>query len=158
MYLWRAVDSTGEILGIPCQPKQGKAAALKLMRKLLKKQGYTLCVHVTDKRPSTEQPNAGWGFRLVTSRVWGEQSGVNLTSGGAKSRAEDVGLQGSRISPAVPLPLLRRLQHLKPPAPSRSPPFAAPPQGRGRGVMASCNCRRLNEVAYQPYCCSVSFL
>src|ERR687885_1735157 len=39
MYLWRAVDSEGEILDLLVQPKQDKAAAPKLMRKLLKKQG-----------------------------------------------------------------------------------------------------------------------
>ncbi len=49
MYLWRAVDSEGEILDLPVQPKRDKAAALKLMRKLLKKQGYAPGVLVTDK-------------------------------------------------------------------------------------------------------------
>jgi putative transposase len=32
MYLWRAVDSEGEILDLLVQPKRNKAAALKLMR------------------------------------------------------------------------------------------------------------------------------
>jgi putative transposase len=49
MYLWRAVDSEGEILDVLVQPKRNKAAALKLMRKLLRKQGYTPRVLVTDK-------------------------------------------------------------------------------------------------------------
>ena len=49
MYLWRAVDSEGEILDLLIQPKRDKAAALKLMRKLLKKQGYVPSVLVTDK-------------------------------------------------------------------------------------------------------------
>jgi hypothetical protein len=40
MYLWRAVDSEGEILDLLVQPKRDKAAALRLMRKLLRKQGY----------------------------------------------------------------------------------------------------------------------
>ena len=52
MYLWRAVDSEGEILDILVQPKRNKAAALKLMRKLLKKQGFPPSVLVTDKLPS----------------------------------------------------------------------------------------------------------
>jgi transposase-like protein len=37
MYLWRAVDSDGEILDVLVQPKRNKAAALKIIRKLLKK-------------------------------------------------------------------------------------------------------------------------
>jgi putative transposase len=49
MYLWRAVDSEGEVLDLLVQPKRDKAAALKLMRKLLKKQGFAPRVLVTDK-------------------------------------------------------------------------------------------------------------
>ena len=36
MYLWRAVDSEGEVLDILVQRRRDKRAALKLMRKLLK--------------------------------------------------------------------------------------------------------------------------
>ena len=39
LYLWLAVDSEGEILDILVRTKRDTAAALKLMRKLLKKQG-----------------------------------------------------------------------------------------------------------------------
>jgi transposase-like protein len=35
MYLWRAVDSEGEVLDLLVQPKRDTAAALRLMRKLL---------------------------------------------------------------------------------------------------------------------------
>ena len=40
VYLWRAVDGEGEVLDILVQTKRNKAAALKLMRKLLKKYGF----------------------------------------------------------------------------------------------------------------------
>ena len=49
MYLWRAVDSEGEVLDLLIQPKRDTAAALRLMRKLLKKQGYAPDQLVTDK-------------------------------------------------------------------------------------------------------------
>ena len=49
MYLWRAVDSEGEVLDLLVQPKRDTKAALRLMRKLLKKQGYTPDELVTDK-------------------------------------------------------------------------------------------------------------
>ena len=52
MYLWRAVDAEGEVLDCLVQSKRNKAAALKLMRKLLKKQGISLTAIVTDKLPS----------------------------------------------------------------------------------------------------------
>ena len=40
MYLWRAADSEREVLDILVQSRRNKRAALKLMRKLLKKQGF----------------------------------------------------------------------------------------------------------------------
>ena len=52
MYLWRAVDAEGEVLDFLIQSKRNKAAALKLMRKLLKKQGVSPTAIVTDKLPS----------------------------------------------------------------------------------------------------------
>ena len=40
VYLWRAVDSEGEVLDVLVQTRRNKTAALKLMRKLLKKYGF----------------------------------------------------------------------------------------------------------------------
>jgi putative transposase len=40
MYVWRAVDSEGEVLEILVQPQRDKAAALRLLRKLLRRQGF----------------------------------------------------------------------------------------------------------------------
>ena len=51
-YLWRAVDSEGEVLEILVQSRRNKRVALKLMRKLLKKQGFVPDAVVTDKLPS----------------------------------------------------------------------------------------------------------
>ena len=51
-YLWRAVDSEGEVLEILVQSRRNKRAALKLMRKLLKKQEFVPDAVVTDKLPS----------------------------------------------------------------------------------------------------------
>ncbi len=49
MYLWRAVDDEGEVLDVLVQRRRDKAAALKLMRKLLRKQGFAPNVVTTDK-------------------------------------------------------------------------------------------------------------
>lgn len=49
MYLWRAVDREGEILDVLVWSRRDKAAALRLMRKLLKKQGSAPGVLVSDK-------------------------------------------------------------------------------------------------------------
>ena len=52
MYLWRAIDSEGQVLDILVQPRRDKKAAFKLMRRLLKKQGYTPDQVITDRLPS----------------------------------------------------------------------------------------------------------
>ena len=49
MYLWRAVDAEGEVLDILVQARRDKRAALKLMRKLLKRQGFVPKAVVTDR-------------------------------------------------------------------------------------------------------------
>jgi putative transposase len=48
-WLWRAVDDEGEVLDPLAQGRRNKAAAVKLMRKLIKKQGFAPGVLVTDK-------------------------------------------------------------------------------------------------------------
>jgi transposase-like protein len=52
IYLWRAVDNEGEILDLLVQPRRDRAAAVRLMRKSLKRQRYAPTVLVTDKLPS----------------------------------------------------------------------------------------------------------
>src|SRR5437773_4462208 len=49
MYLWRAVDHEGEVLDMLVQRRRDTQAALRLMRKLLKKQGFAPKLLVTDK-------------------------------------------------------------------------------------------------------------
>jgi hypothetical protein len=49
MYLWRAVDHEGEVLDLLVQSRRDSRAALRLMRKLLRKQGFVPKLLVTDK-------------------------------------------------------------------------------------------------------------
>jgi putative transposase len=49
VYLWRAVDAEGEVLDVLVQTRRNKWAALKLMRKLLKKYGFVPDKLVTDE-------------------------------------------------------------------------------------------------------------
>jgi putative transposase len=48
-WLWRAVDANGYVLDVLLQSRRNKEAAVRLMRKLLKSQGLTPRVMVTDK-------------------------------------------------------------------------------------------------------------
>ena len=49
MYLWPAVDREGDVLDTLVRSRRKKAAALKLMRNLLKKQGFAQSTIVTHK-------------------------------------------------------------------------------------------------------------
>ena len=48
-WLWRAVDDEGEVLDLLVQSRRNTAAAVRLLRKLLRKQGFTPDTLVTDK-------------------------------------------------------------------------------------------------------------
>jgi transposase-like protein len=60
-WLWRAVDDEGE-LDLLVQRRRDKAAAVKLMRKLLKKQGFAPDVLVADKLRSYSAAKAELGL------------------------------------------------------------------------------------------------
>ena len=49
MYLWRAVEHEGEVLEILVQHRRDKCAAVKLMRKLLRKHGFAPKAVTADK-------------------------------------------------------------------------------------------------------------
>ncbi len=60
MYLWRAVDHEGEVLDVLVQGRRDSRAALRLMRKLLRKQGFAPKLLVTDKlRGANVEPRPG---------------------------------------------------------------------------------------------------
>jgi putative transposase len=48
VYLWRAVDAEGDVFDVLVQSRRNKQAALKLMRKLLKKYGFVPDRLITD--------------------------------------------------------------------------------------------------------------
>jgi transposase-like protein len=52
MYFWRAVDEESEVLDMLVQKRRNKQAALRLLRKLLKRQGIRPDTIVTDGLPS----------------------------------------------------------------------------------------------------------
>src|SRR5208283_594438 len=61
-WLWRAVDDEGEVLDLLVQRRRDKTAAVKLMRKLLKKQGFAPDVLVTDKLRSYGAAKSAMGL------------------------------------------------------------------------------------------------
>src|SRR3954451_8494195 len=69
LWLWRAVDSEGEILDMLVQPRRDKAAALRLMRKLLRKQGYAPTVLVPIGWLATGALAGSLGCELATNKA-----------------------------------------------------------------------------------------
>ena len=78
VYLWRAVDCEGEVLDVLVQSRRTKRAALKLMRKLLKSQGFSPDAVVTDKLPSYGAALSELGMRAR-----------HITGGRINNRAEN---------------------------------------------------------------------
>ena len=76
--LWRAVDCEGEVLDVLVQSRRNKRAALKLMRKLLKSQGFSPDAVVTDKLPSYGAALSELGMRAR-----------HITGGRINNRAEN---------------------------------------------------------------------
>jgi transposase-like protein len=94
VYLWRAVDHEGEVLDLVVQRGRDKAAALKLMRKLLKKQGFTPTVIVTDKLRSYAAAFAELGLVVHHERGLRQNNRAEVST----SRSADAGerCSGSR--------------------------------------------------------------
>jgi hypothetical protein len=67
-WLWRAVDDEGEVLDLLVQRRRDKTAAVKLIRKLLKKQGLAPDVLVSAR---TARQSPQWDCRLGTNKGCG---------------------------------------------------------------------------------------
>lgn len=51
-YLWRAVDQDGDVLDVLVQERKDKQAAVRFFKKLMKGQGRSARLMITDKLPS----------------------------------------------------------------------------------------------------------
>ena len=75
MFLWRAVDSAGEVLDMVVQKRRVKAAALRLLRKLLRRQWIRPAAIITDGLRSYSAATAILG--LVRRRRGVRLRGIN---------------------------------------------------------------------------------
>src|SRR5215208_2948480 len=100
-WLWRAVDQDGIVLDILVQSRHNKAAAKRLLRKLLKKQMRPPRVMITDKLASY-----GAAKREIMPGVEQRQhKGLNNRSENSHptTRVADEALQITRPGPTLPL-------------------------------------------------------
>src|SRR5947207_692516 len=152
MYLWRAVDHEGEVLDMPVQRRRDKRAALRLMRKLLRKRGFAPKLLITDKLGSY-----GVAFRHLGLTCPHEQElrknnrAENLTSGSAATRTQDATVQVSAICAVLPQYPCRRRQHLQSTTPPSLTVHAAGFQSRSGGAVARCRPRRMKSDLSSPW-------
>src|ERR1700746_2530902 len=76
MYLWRAVDHEGGGLDMLGQSRRDGRAALRLMRKLLKKQGFAPKLLITDKLRSYTAAFRRLGLTCPHEQVLGMNNGA----------------------------------------------------------------------------------
>ena len=92
-WLWRAVDNEGKVLDFLVQPKRNARATVKLMRKLLKRQGWAPTRIVTDKLRSYHVAFRALG--LSAEHIDNKRSNnrtVFPASTGATTRVKDAAL------------------------------------------------------------------
>src|ERR1700723_3374898 len=111
VYLWRAVDAEGEVLDVLVQSKRNKHAALKLMRKLLKKYAFVPERLVTDDLRSYSAAVHVLGIERRHER--GRWSRVDDWRSGCRSRGVAVRRQlsyiaGASIRTVAPFPVAAR--------------------------------------------------
>ena len=112
MYLWRAVDSEGEVLDMLVQSRRDKAAAMRLMRKLIKNQGMAPMEIVTDQLKS--YGSAARELGLGAKHIQGKRKNNRAEGSQAHptARAEDARLPLDRPGPTFPFCPRRRRQYL----------------------------------------------
>jgi putative transposase len=136
-WLWRAVDDEGEVLDLLVQRRRDKTAAVRLMRKLLKKQGFAPDVLVTDKLRSYGAAKSEMG--LSARHRQGLRKNNRAENSHQPTRRREYKMQRiARISPTLPFSSRRCSQHIQRPAPSHIPPHAPRPPRRSAPDMANC--------------------
>jgi putative transposase len=115
MYLWRVVDSEGEVLDMLVQSRRDKRAALRLMRKLLKKQGMAAEELVPDRLRAYGAAARELG--LSAEHIQGKPKNNRAESSHVPIRRRERKMQGFRSPGSA--------QHSSPPtplSPTPSPP------------------------------------
>ena len=135
MYLWRAVDDEGEVLDMLVQKRRNRAAAFKLLRKLLKNQGIHPETIVTDGSASYPAAAGELGCK-DRHRAGGlrdnnraENSHISIR----RERTQTAAVQIARLSPEISCYSCRHLQHIQRPTPSDQPLHTSPSEGQRDG-------------------------
>ena len=119
VYLWRAVDAEGEVLDVLVQTRRDKRAALKLMRKLLKKYGFVPDKLVTMISDLMELQPVILEFAKRHERGrWRNNRAENSHQPTRRRERKMQGFKKRGICAKISLSACRSPQHLQRPAPS----------------------------------------
>jgi transposase-like protein len=154
--LWRAVDVEDEVLDVLVQSKQNKRAALKLMRKLLKKCGFVPARLISDQLALIwrRRPRS-WDRASPRTRAMEEQPCREFAPAYPAARAHDATVPEPGLSPEVSLNPCRRLQRLQCPTPPHFCPDASHFPRRGDGHLTRGSFSRLKLRGLQAFPFSV---
>lgn len=133
MYLWRAVDAEGEVLDMLIQRRRNTAAALDLLKRLLKNQRVSPTAIVTDGLRSygAALRELGLQHRHRPGRLQENNRAENSHLPDPTTRTKDAGVQINWLRPALSRHTRRRLQHLLHSATPDFPQHAADAAGAG---------------------------
>jgi len=114
-YLWRAVDAEGTVLDVLLQRQRDTHAAKRFFRKLLKKQGFTPRVIITDKLKSY----AAAKKQVLKGVEHRQHKGLNnpcgkLSSADTSARATNAKIQITRASATISFCIWSDSRHFHP--------------------------------------------
>ena len=132
VYLWRAVDAEGEVLDVLVQSKRNKHAALKLMRKLMKKYAFAPERLVTDDLRSYSAAVRDLGIERRHERGrWKNNRAENSHQPTRRRERKMQRFKSSGSAQKFLSTTRRRLQYLQHPTPSHLSPNAPRASRRG---------------------------
>src|SRR5437879_6773209 len=145
MYLWRAVDHEGEVLDMLVQRRRDTKAALRLMRKLLKKQGFAPKLLVTDKFGSYGSAFRQLHLTCPHDRGLRKNNRAENSHQIVRRRERKMQRFKSSIRAAFSQHPFRRSQHLQPSTTPRFSVHTSDLQTRSSRPLARCGCCRMKR-------------
>src|SRR5580698_3027160 len=118
-YLWRAVDHEGEVLEAVVTSKRDKAAALKLLKRIMKKYGAPRSIVTDGLRAYSAAMNEIGVCRAARGRRSAQQSRREFASAVSATRTGDAALSKSEDAAEVQLGSCPDAQPIQSGAPSR---------------------------------------
>jgi len=136
MYLWRAVDHEGEVLDMLVQSRRDRNAAVRLMRKLLRKQGFAPRRWSPTSWARTALRSGSLAFPVPMSRDFGATIAPRIRIRLSGDESARCSTSNPPAQPSASSASMPHLQHLQPTTSSRVPIDPASLQSRSNRLLA----------------------